>query len=178
MTRYGPRVSGRGNVAPPPGYRPGRKLAALRPRPVHPRPEPDTMPFTLVQIPFDQTLPNLIDPPDNGADIYTVPAGSFCDATILWVSPPDQPSHSQINPSDDPNNVSGTLCQTSSADGGQIPSVMVQQATPRATAGAARASALPSILKAISPTHLYLACVSDAAPVTSLSGIVLLKLYS
>lgn len=86
MGRRTPYIRGRGNVAPPIGYRPGRKAGWLLPRPLHPQPTPEE-PELLLTSP---QIVNYTDVPNNGDTLAgpTVPANAVIVCMVLNIVTP------------------------------------------------------------------------------------------
>lgn len=136
------------------------------------------MPFALATIPFDQSTPNLLDPSDNGAAMYSIPANTYVDIALLGNIPPDQPGNFALC-LNDANTGSAANGPYFSRDAGTNDAAKAfSQYQYFYTTGQVRADSAIITLKAIQPMTLYMAWYSDSTPPSTLSGELVLKLYS
>lgn len=179
MTRYAANPRGRGNVAPPATYRPGRKLAAMRRRssstPVPPVPP---MPFQLLTFPIDLTTPGFLDPPDFGAAILNPPPGSFIEAHFLKTADFDQDGEIDLTLAVTNSNPYANLRRYQALTGPSDTTQYVGELEPLQSAGVPDPSSLGLIDKPLLPCTLYAAFYSAGTPPSTGAGLVLVKIYS
>lgn len=178
MVRRAPYIRGRGNVAPPTGYRPGLKARWLHPRPLHPRPEPDTMPFTLITYPFVVTDPGIISPADNGLLLASLPTGPYIETDLLITTELDENGSFQLLYGPDAVTFGAQLLFARVTTGTPLTPPEARPLNPSSSLGTFNQgnARSPCIIQ---PSQLlYIGFYPDATPPTTGAGFVLLKVYS
>lgn len=178
MTKRSPDRLGRGNVAPPLTYRPGRKNRWLLPKPPR-HPKVSSMPFALSTYLFNITDPNFMDPPDYGNIATSVPAGSYVEAMVLATVPVDQPIDVYLTLLDPAQTAPGWL-QVYRFNPDAIPdtSLVLRSIPPKNEGNVPDATWMLYIAQAISLADLRIQGITRFITPTIGSGKLVIKIYS